>query len=229
MSKTHLIGFKCDLNDLAIGNTFIHVADTSKFLGLFIDENLKYVSHIAKLNKKLASGCFSVRATFRELGKGVARNVYFALVESHLRYALPYWGACSQYLFNSVFVLQKRAVRNLCNAHPRTHCRPLFIENGILTLPSLFILETACLIHKHKLQFPNHQQVYLTRQINNIPLPIPHYSLVKDSFIYNGLKIYNRVDLQIRTMQNLGTFRNKLKHFLLSKAFYSIDEFFEHN
>lgn len=199
---------------------------SSKFLGLFIDEDLRFYSHIVKLNKKLASGCFSVRATYRELGKEVARDVYFALVEPHLRYALPFWGACSKYLFQSVFVLQKRAIRNLSNAHPRTHCRPLFIENNILTLPSLLILETACLIHKNKHHFPSQQRVYSTRQINNIPLPIPHSSLVRNSFVYNGVKIYNHVDLQIRSVQNLKLFRRSLKMFLLDKAFYSVDEFY---
>src|SRR3978361_1570806 len=148
MSKTHLIGFNCAVSDLSLGDNSVRAVVGSKFLGLFVDEDLRFYSHIVNLNKKLASGCFSVRATYRELGKEVARDVYFALVEPHLRYALPFWGACSKYLFQSVFVLQKRAIRNLSNAHPRTHCRPLFVGNNILTLPSLFVLETAYLIHK---------------------------------------------------------------------------------
>lgn len=229
MSKTHLIGFNCAVNDLSLGDHSLQTVDNSKFLGLFIDEDLRFYPHIIKMNKKLASGCFSVRATYRELGREVARDVYFALVEPHLRYALPFWGTCSKYLFQSVFILQKRAIRNLSNAHPRTHCRPLFIENNILTLPSLFILETACLIHKNRHNFPSHQRVYSTRQISNIPLPIPHSSLVRNSFVYGGVKIYNHVDLQIRALQNLKMFRQNLKKFLLNKAFYSIDEFFERN
>ena len=157
----------------------------------------------------------------------VARDVYFALVESHLRYALPFWGGCSQYLFQTVFTLQRRAVRNLYNAHPRTRCKPLFIRHKILTLPALFILETACLIHKNKHHFPRHQRLHVTRQANDIPLTVPHSTLVKNSFIYRGVKIYNHIDFQIRNIQSLKLFRKTLKTQLLAKGYYSIDEFFE--
>ena len=188
---------------------------------------MKFYEHIIRLNKKLASGCFCVRASIQDLGRDAARNVYFALVESHLRYALPFWGGCSQYLFQSVFVLQKRAIRNLCRVQPSTHCKPLFIETNILTLPSLFILETACLIHKFRHTFPNHQRVHATRQMNNIPLPIPHSSLVKNSFLYRGVKVHNHLDQQIRNVQSLKYFRRTLKNALIRKAYYSVDEFFE--
>lgn len=225
MSKTHLIGFNCSLDKVNFGNSSIESVECSKFLGLVIDNNLKFYHHIAGLNKKLASGCYSVRASFHELGTHFARNVYFANVESHLRYALPFWGSCSQYLFKSVFVLQKRAVRNLSNAHPRTHCRPLFISQGILTLPCLFILETSCLIHKNKTLFPCRQQAHITRQINDIPLPHPRNNLIRDSFIYNGIKIYNHLSADIRNIENIKVFRKRLRAFLVKRAFYNIDEF----
>lgn len=226
MSKTHLMGFNCTVSDLFFGGDLLNSVDSSRFLGLLVDEDLKFHAHIVKLNKKLASGCYCVRATFQELGRGVARDIYFALVESHLRYALPFWGACSQLLFQTVFALQKRAVRNLSNASPRTHCKPLFIEHNILTLPSLFILETAYLIHKNRQCFPIHQQVYATRRGDDIPLPIPHSSRVRNSFVYNGVKIYNHVDPQLRSVQDLKCFRRELKKYLLRRAFYSVDEFF---
>ena len=227
MSKTQLLGFNCTIDDLVIGNNAVCTVDNSRFLGLFIDDKLKFYPHIVKLSGKLASGCFSVRATFRELGVEVARDVYFALVESHLRYALPFWGGCSQHLFQTVFTLQRRAVRSLCGAHPRTHCKPLFIRHKILTLPALFILETACLIHKNKHHFPRHQRLHVTRQANDIPLTVPHSTLVKNSFIYRGVKIYNHIDLQIRNVQCLKLFRKTLKTQLLAEGYYSIDEFFE--
>lgn len=228
MSKTHLVGFNCTVDGILLGNAHMGAVDCSKFLGLFVDEDLKFYQHIVKLSGRLASGCFSVRTVSRELGRQVARQVYFSLIESHLRYALPFWGACSQYLFRSVFVLQKRAVRDLCNVRPYTPCRQLFVDNNILTLPSLYILETACLIHKNRHYFPIHERTYASRQVNNIPLPIPHSSLVKNSFVYNGLKIYNHVDLHIRNAQSLGAFRKHLKTYLRDKAFYSLDEFFDY-
>src|SRR3978361_1611017 len=71
MSKTHLIGFNCAVSDLSLGDNSVRAVVGSKFLGLFVDEDLRFYSHIVSLNKKLASGCFSVRATYRELANEV--------------------------------------------------------------------------------------------------------------------------------------------------------------
>lgn len=229
MSKTHLMGFGHPHrvnNRLLANNCSTPIVEDSKFLGLTVDANLKFHHHVADLCRRLASGCFSVRATFLELGLEMARSVYFALVESHLRYALPFWGACPLYLFNAVFVLQKRAVRNLCGARPRAPCRDIFVKYGLLTLPSLFVLETACLVHKNKNKFPPPLRTHASRREYNIPLPIPHSSLVRDSLIYKGIRIYNHIDDNLKSMIDMREFRRVLGGVLLEKALYRVDEFF---
>ncbi|PSN38800.1 hypothetical protein C0J52_23837 [Blattella germanica] len=47
--------------------------------------------------------------------------------------------------------ITKRAMRIICGAPPRSHCRSLFVYLGILTLPSVFVL--CCLLYvDHKPQ-----------------------------------------------------------------------------
>lgn len=177
------------------------IVDHSKFLGLTIDVNLKFHQRVVNLCGRLAFGCFSGLATFLELGYEMAHSVYFALVESHLRYAFPFCGSCPQYLGNAVFVLQKKAVRGLCVAHPWASC--IFVKYGLLILPALFILETVCLIHKNRNQFPQPNRIHATPHENSIPLPIPHFSLEGDSLIYKGIKIYNHLSPNFKSMVNL--------------------------
>ena len=74
-----------------MGSGHIIFVNQSKFLGLRIEKNLKFVFHIFKLNTKLAFGCYCVGATYQDFGMEMARDVYFALVESHFRYDLPFW------------------------------------------------------------------------------------------------------------------------------------------
>ncbi|PSN44585.1 hypothetical protein C0J52_25047 [Blattella germanica] len=61
----------------------------------------------------------------------------------HLNYGILLWGNHSS--AKSLFILQKRAIRIIHGAPPRTHCKPLFIKLGILTLPSMYVL--ASLLH----------------------------------------------------------------------------------
>lgn len=231
INKTNILTFKFTYHDLFLDNQPIENKSHTKFLGLHIDEKLKFDVHVSNLSKKLASGCYAVRITSNELGFRAAKMAYFSLIESHLRYGIPFWGMCSQHSLNTVFVLQKRALRYLCKAKPRDHCKPLFIAHKILTLACIFILETVCLIHKKKLNTLHTDPLpeYNTRQALNLilPLPIPRSTLTKHSVIYESKKIYNHVPLSFRSMTQLKTFRKAMKDILTQKAYYNLSEYYD--
>lgn len=193
-------------------------------MGILIDNKLKFRDHIQKLNKKLACGCYALRVVTKELGVKMGRTVYFSLIESHLRYGIAFWGYCNQELMNSILVAQKRALRFLCGAGCREHCRPLFIKQGILTVICIFILETVCLLHKKYKYYQNSAQ-YNTRQNSNIPLPIPRSALTKKSLIFDSIKIYNHIPMAFRQVSNDRIFKKSVKKLLLSRPYYHVQEF----
>ncbi|PSN36764.1 hypothetical protein C0J52_26089, partial [Blattella germanica] len=61
--------------------------------------------------------------------------IYYGHVYPHLNYGILLWGNHSS--AKSLFILQKRAIRIIHGAPPRTHCEQLFIKLGILTSPSI--------------------------------------------------------------------------------------------
>ena len=182
--------------------------------------------NLLDLNKKLSRGWFAVRTVSKELNLCLTRSVYFALIESHLRYGVCFWGTCSGYLFNSVFVLQKRAIRFICEAENRDSCGPLFLRHKILTWASIFILETVCLVKK---KVGNRVFPYPLRNTHSVTLPIPTSSLTRDSIFYNGRKLLNSLPITIRQIQNFQTFKREVRKRLVAKAYYSVDEFFADN
>ena len=226
VSKTGILGLRCEIGGIELESQPLQELTSVRFLGVLIDGNLKFESHILRLSKKLASGCFAIRLTCSELGPEIARSVYFAVFESHLRYGIAFWGCTSRYLLNVLVVLQKKAVRSIVNVSQRESCRPLFKEIKILTLISLFILETSSLIHKHVrgISGPMHQRD--TRRVRDLRLPIPVSTLTKNSFIYNGRKIFNHLPASIKEITDLKTFKKSLKGLLMEKTYYTIDEFY---
>ena len=224
IEKTKILSFKFSFDNLVLNNQPVHLGDITKFLGIQIDSKLKFSQHVLDLNKKISSGAYAVRCTCSELGPSMAKTTYYALVESHLRYGVAFWGNCSQYLFRSVFTIQKRCIRYICGVGLREHCRPLFKKENILTLVSLFILETVCLIHK-KYQGVSNTHSYSTRNYNRVPLPIPRYSLTQNSLVYRSIKMYNKLPSVFRDC-NYQDFKEKVKLLLISKAYYTLDEFF---
>ena len=156
----------------------------------------------------------------------MARTVYFSLFESHLRYGIAFWGVANQGLLNILFILQKKAVRFIVNVPLNESCRQHFKAQKILTLPCLFILETSSLIFKNRIRLQGPIPNIVTRQTLNLPLPLPNSTLVKRSIIYEGRKIFNHLPVALRLVNSIKTFRRLLKKELLSRAFYSVDEFY---
>lgn len=226
-TKTKMVCFKCSLTDVFIDNASVEIASDSKFLGIYIDRDLKFNKHIHCLTSRLSSGCFAVRISVQELGPQIGRLVYYSLFESHLRYGIAFWGNATGYNLQMIFVLQKRAVRYICGVSPRDSCRPLFLREKILTVPSLYILETSCIIFKHQSSFVERSDRYPSRNHMNLRLPQPTSELTKKSVFYESLKIFNHLPLSIKSSPTLRMFKTKLKKLLVLKAYYSVVEFFE--
>lgn len=226
IDKTSILTFRFSFGNLILDSGFVCNGNVAKFLGVQIDDRLKFKDHIMTLNKKLASGCYAVRVVSKELGKHMGRIVYFSLVESHLRYGIAFWGYCRQELMNSILVLQKRAIRYLCGVNLREHCKPLFVREKILTVTNIFILETVCLLHK---KFKGHASngVYNTRNGNDIPLPIPRTSLTKNSLIFESIKLYNHLPPTFRQILDEKGFKRTIKEHLVARPYYSLREFYD--
>jgi hypothetical protein len=62
-------------------------AETTKFLGLQVDNNLKWKTHIQYIISKLSSACFAMRIITSHM-----KLVYFAYFHSSMSYGIIFWG-----------------------------------------------------------------------------------------------------------------------------------------
>ena len=105
------MSFGFQLSNVSLNGSMLETLKENKFLGLWLDNRLKFEIHINSLKSKLATNCYVIRVLSNELSSDILRSSYFALIESHIKHGICFWGTCSAQLFQSVFVLQKRAVR----------------------------------------------------------------------------------------------------------------------
>jgi hypothetical protein len=54
----------------------------------------------------------------------VKKLIYFSLIHSHISYACEIWGHVSVSRIESLFVLQKKAVKVMCGLSYRAHSHP---------------------------------------------------------------------------------------------------------
>jgi hypothetical protein len=203
-------------------------AKNVKFLGIELDTQLRWSDHINQLRKKLASACYALKKLSKMLNASVLKTVYFAHFESIVRYGLEVWG--NSVHLNPVLILQKKAIRYIEKAKPLEHCRPIFVKHGILTVISLYIYLVCIFVHKNKSRFgcKSKKRSYRTRHKFDIKLPESNnYVQYKRSLEYNGIKIYNNLNEDIKQISNINEFSQKLKTFLVTRPYYNLSEYFD--
>jgi hypothetical protein len=114
-------------------------------------------------------------------------------------------------------------------------CKPLFKEFKILTVFSMFILESAKFVKKYPEKFTKNSdhpdaRIHVTRNktYNENDLFVAHCrntNLVQNPLIMLA-RIWNHLPENIKSIENFKLFTKKLKILLLKEMFYDMHEFF---
>ena len=101
--------------ELSIDNVPIKVS-TSKSLGILIDDNMAWHSHIDKLSKKIASGIGAIKRIKPFVSPEILHCIYSDLVTPHFDYCSVVWSNCGKTLSEKLQKLQNRAARILTSS-----------------------------------------------------------------------------------------------------------------
>jgi hypothetical protein len=144
-----------------------------------------------------------------------------------MMYGVIFWGNSAGR--NSVFKLQKKAIRLITNSNNRTSCRGLFKKLGILPLQSQNILSLATYVSKNMELFTLNADIHTKNTRNKFNLFLPHSRLTKyqKGVYFAAIKIFNHLPENIKKFSNnTNKFKNELKKFILLGSFYTIEEFY---
>lgn len=224
--KTLQIIYNIRKREIEAGLPELKKEESTKYLGIVIDENLTWQNHIDQLCKKLSSGTYVIRRTKQTSGSNTAKIAYFALFESHLRYGLAVWGGTASSNLERVLVQQKRAIRCLAGLNYLDTCRESFKEMKILTVVALYIREVILHVvrtnQNRHIDFHEHN----TRNATDFALPTHHLSFYEKKPSYKGALFFNNMPghLKKTTGQQLS---RQLTTWLEDRPFYSVKEFLE--
>ncbi|KAL1446131.1 hypothetical protein WDU94_010921 [Cyamophila willieti] len=135
-----------------------------------------------------------------------------------MEYGIAFWGGSSS--ADSIFILQKKAIRSIFILNNRSSCRGLFKSNDILTFYASFILRLLSLFHRYSHMFPSHIHSYPTRGGGRLTIPRVNHS----SYYYLGVTLYNKLPPSWKTLDR-RPFSEHLKKFLVELEPYGIEDF----
>ena len=85
----------------------------TKFLGVIIEETLKWNKHIQYIQKKICKQSIILYHVRSKLDIKAMWNIYYALVYSVLFYCNTIWGNAGTSIVKPLFIAQKRVVRTI--------------------------------------------------------------------------------------------------------------------
>lgn len=225
LDKTHIMTFKnknAKFNKLNImyNGTHIKEIESTKFLGIEIDAFLSWKPHIDSVCTKLNKFSYALYKLRNVTDQATLLTVYHAYVGSTLRYGVLFWANSTNK--ELAFKAQKKCIRSICTLKQTDSCKKHFQELKLLTLPSIYIYEAALLVKRN---IDKYETLNLKRHKSTLRAPICKTSMYSKSLFNMRIKIYNKLPQTIKDTCSFHIFKNKLKEFLIKKAYYTIEEF----
>ena len=223
---------KTEKVELQVNDATILSQPNTKFLGMWLDQHLNWNKHIDILLLKITRNQNMLKLSRNFLPKDTKRLIYHSHIGSHIQYGLLLWGNGTQkQLIDKVQKIQDKCIKYITNRPANTQeykdLKILKIRELILLANYNFgyklqkgllppITKSICLADsKRKSLIKTHK--YSTRNRNVPNLPLKASSKYLNSFLCKGPSSILGLPTEIKSKQNLQTFRSACKKILLSK------------
>jgi hypothetical protein len=231
LEKTNFIIFgphcNSDIN-LRIDNQSITKVEYTKFLGVFIDQNLNWSFHIEHICNKIVKNLSTIYRTKHKLTKTALRHLYNSLIDPHINYCIEIWGNVPDNKLIKISTLQKRAIRLIENINPYSPSTNCFKNNKILKIKDIIEMRLCTLGYTaSKTKLPLNLQKYFnftfnthnydTRNNKNFERSKYVNKFSKISIIEKIKYRFNNVKTEIKNQPTLASFKNKLKNQMIEK------------
>lgn len=225
--------------NIKIANRYIKRTDSTKFLGVIINEKLNWNQHIAAIKQKMSRHIGIMYKLKGIIPLSARLSIYHSFVQSHLNYCSLIWGFSTKSNINSIFAIQKKGIRAIIPGFVNYfykegkiphHTKSAFTEYNILTIHSIVVKNALLYLYRcYRLHY-NHFLPSSVRKL--IPASAPKINATHEtntewyelystgnyakSIFYKGPLLFTDiVDNELLRSDTYLAFRNSVKNILL--------------
>jgi hypothetical protein len=235
LEKTHFIHFttkNTPYMSITINDNYNTITNTSriKFLGLTIENNLCWRTHLDLLLQKLSKVSFAIRTIKSYMSQEVLLMVYHAHFHSVICYGIIFW--CNSPHSMEVFRLQKRVIQIICSIKNRDSCRDYFKQFKIHPLQSQYLFSILMFVANNINYYKFYSDIHNinTRHIIDLYQPSCLLSVFNNGIFNISIKFFNKLPSEIKILiHDIKLFKKMLKDFYYSNSFYTIHDYFNYS
>ena len=196
-------------------------------LGIHVDSELRFDTHVLELRNKLNKAGFVIRKLAKFLSKNELKVLYYSHAHSHVTYGITLWGSlCSKKSFDVIYKAQKQLVRAVGGLRYRDHCMPCFKSMRVLTLSDqlhldclqlMYKVNSACVPLPISNMFRKLKHSYNTRNSKNAQNIKHTTSIVNRSFLNKAPILWQHCNAALKNKASLASFKSGVKKYCFEK------------
>lgn len=180
----------------------IESVPSHKFLGLHIDTDMRFDTHVNRVCGNLRAGIAVLARIRSSCDLRTRSSVFHALIGSHVNYMLPIYGSTTANRLEKIAALQRRAIKTALSLPRRTPSIDIYDRLHTLPLNDLRSLRTVMLLYPmlHTLPRPPHSLNTRGRSAGHLHPPRHRLASTKNSPVSCFIAIYNGLPVAIRSL-----------------------------
>ena len=212
--------------DLVIDNITLKPVKIAKFLGLWLDEDLNWNTHITKLINKIKRNMHLLQVPKNLFNEHALKTIYHAHIQSHINYGLLIWGTMTiKDKLHQLQLVQDKCISlinhtgTLKHRYKKLKIKKLSEQIKLQEIKVGYRLVNKLLPNKISQQIlsdSNKKSLVKTHSYNTrgkmIPnLPKVNKTIYLNSYLYQCTKQFMLLPLKLRNMPTLSSFLTNYK------------------
>ena len=228
VKKTHYMIFaRCrknipSISNIKIGDEVLNKVDKTTFLGVTLDSNLNWKSHVQSMVQKMNKQCGILYHTRHKLNLVSLKLIYHTLIHPVITYCSLAWGGISNDQLKQVNIAHKRIIRTIAHLKKYDHTSQTYKNLELLKFFDILKLRYALFVYR-SLEDQNDQN-FRSRLVANYRLrnpsllvpPLMRSSQSQSSALYQCVGVWNSIPQNIRDKPSIACFKKTFKIHLMS-------------
>ena len=152
------------------------------------------------------------------------KMVYFALVESRLRYGILGWGGVVSRHRKKLDIMQKKFLKIMLSKFNTYSSDDFFSDDKIMDIRQIYFLCVVSNQHKNKHMLSLSQHKYETRNKDKAMVSVANKTIGQRNHIYLSSRLYNKLATELKQIKSIKLFKKSIKKYILSINRYVIHD-----
>lgn len=191
----------------------LNETQTIKYLGIIIDQNLNWNSHVENISNKLKRLTYFFKTIRNILDKEQLIKIYYALGQSHLQYGLIGWGSSCDSTIKPALIAQKAILKIILRVPIRTPTDDVFNALNVMSLKQLYTKDILIYAYKNQENFAHTNSGRFTRSSLQYTLhqPTTRTTFGQRNMQYLSIKLFNLLPPTVKIINKITEFKKSIK------------------